>query len=444
MNDFPDKDLDSIFREGADNQDFPFKEDAWEKMDGMLDTEVQKHNKRRWAILIFLLLSTTAIGWYAYNATTTSKEEIKNTPRIDIATTNNNTIQKNVKETSTEISIDKEDLLNPENVNEIKDNTSNTHASKNELVGKSPDNFTTASNESNNTRTRNVIVPQNTELQITTSTYEKATDYTPINISNELVDINNTRTTDNITDKQIANVDKTKTIFNTNLISNLRLSTIATEQLPINEDYPQLPDVNTKNNHLKVGLILGQEWSSVGMMNDSKKGYKLGLELAYQFGNRFQISTGITASKKKYETQGSNYQARVERWSDAEVPQTVQGTCDVLEIPFDFTYYFKGYESSSFFVNGGLNSYLMRKEWYDYEYGPDNTNPNLPAFWNTDNMKNSHFLSVTNFSIGYQRILNDNMTIQLAPYIQVPLTGIGDGQVKLYTTGLQMKMFFGR
>jgi len=447
MDNIPDKDIDYIFREGSEKHDFPFKEGAWDNMDALLDKEVKKRHWKRWSLLLLLLISFTGIGVMTYWNTSSKKSTPKPSTDTEYAIGITENESADIATNDTVISNDKE--------NTIDQITSNETTLQNSTSTKKNENLVTQPIKKTN-EPKEYLVNNENKNSTHTNTATTTIDYntTPSSITKLDAQENittekstSTKVEENISTEDIllSNVENERTFFNHESIENQLFNTLSIENTLKGKESPSFNIEEPRKDRFRIGLLVGQEWSSVGMMSGSKKGYKLGVELAYQFGNRFQLSTGITASKKKYETQGTNYQARVARWVDAEVPQTVEGTCDIFEIPLDFTYYFKGYETSSFFINAGLNSYVMRKEWYDYEYvaGTDVEGRELPTFW-TGKMKNNHFLSVTNLSIGYQRILNDNMTIQLAPYVQVPLKGIGDGQVKLYTTGLQMKMFFGR
>jgi len=428
MDKFPDKDIDYIFREGSEKHDFPFKESAWDNMDALLDQEVKKRQWKRWLLLLLLFITITGGGvvgyWLLTPPNTTPDTFIKHTP----------------------VNTEKEKIDFAENTTATSDNRIVDLTTRNEKSKLIDTNKNVFKAQQNKAKIKQVISKQSvstpTNKDNTITNYNTtATALTTLDLAT--TKINPVKSTNTTSNKRPTNTEIQRTIFNLEPIATSSLQAFSVDDTFDDKTLPSLDLKELRQDNLKVGLVIGREWSSVGMMTDSKKGYRLGLELVYQFKNRFQISTGFIASKKKYETQGTNYNARVARWVDEAAPQTVQGSCDIFEIPLDFAYYFKGYEASSFFVNGGFNSYIMRKEWYDYEYESGTNMQGLPTYW-TGNMKNNHVLSVTNFSIGYQQILNDKMTVQLAPYIQVPLTGIGDGQVKLYTTGLQMKMFFGK
>lgn len=440
MDNLPDKDIDFIFKEGSENYDFPFKESAWGNMDDLLDIELKKHRRKRWIFLLcFLIATTIGVGimtyWNLTSTTATSNTAVEQTSvPLEKETVNviddTNKDQKNTN-TNDITTSNKENLQTP-----------NRTTAKERIIKEQP-----FSNDSKQQlvkpKKKNIPPVRNDKIAIdyTPTSSEITKIALPKNQSTESTAITPTSNRSLMSDK-LTDTETPRTTFNVEPIFPISLQAITFDDKTDEIDVPTLKYKKPNNNTFKIGLVAGQEWSSVGLMSNTRKGYKLGLEFAYLFKNRFQVSTGFTISKKKYQTNGINYNARQDRWTDV-TPQSVDGSCDLLEIPLDFTYYFKGYEASSFYITAGLNSYIMRKEWYDYAYEPGTPMDDLPTYWSGE-MKNNHILSVTNFSVGYQQRLNDNMMIQLAPYVQIPLTGIGDGQVKLFTTGIQMKLYLGK
>jgi len=117
-----------------------------------------------------------------------------------------------------------------------------------------------------------------------------------------------------------------------------------------------------KSNRFTFGILSAYEYSFVEEVADRCRGYKLGIELAYQFNNNFQISSGISFSKKRYDTAGTNYKpidAMGIQWKGAP-PEVVTGNCNMYEIPIEFTYYLKGYSKNGFFIGTGINSYFIK------------------------------------------------------------------------------------
>jgi hypothetical protein len=79
----------------------------------------------------------------------------------------------------------------------------------------------------------------------------------------------------------------------------------------------------------------------------------------------------------------------------------------------------------------------MKSEQYDYNYTWYNQ-PRKTTY--TIENKNNHLLSILNVAIGYRRQLGKQLSYQFAPFLKIPLTGIGEGKVNLYSAGLQLSV----
>ena len=50
---------------------------------------------------------------------------------------------------------------------------------------------------------------------------------------------------------------------------------------------------------------------------------------------------------------------------------------------------------------------------------------------------NRHLFSILNVSAGYERKISKTLHIQAEPYLNLPLSGVGEGKVKLHSAGLR-------
>lgn len=91
----------------------------------------------------------------------------------------------------------------------------------------------------------------------------------------------------------------------------------------------------------------------------------------------------------------------------------------------------------------GLSSYLMLKEKYDLEYKSYNYGGN--AYGNSLEVqnKNKHYLNIVNLGIGYERVLTDRLSLQVEPYLKLPLSGIGEGNITLKSAGAFVGLKYG-
>ena len=106
----------------------------------------------------------------------------------------------------------------------------------------------------------------------------------------------------------------------------------------------------------------------------------------------------------------------------------------MYEIPLNLYYSFKGIKNHNWFGGTGISSYLMKKETYDYVY--KTPTGQLYNYIHTVNNENKHILAVLILSGGYEYKLNNRFSLIAAPYIKLPLSGVGAGKVKLNSTGI--------
>jgi hypothetical protein len=75
----------------------------------------------------------------------------------------------------------------------------------------------------------------------------------------------------------------------------------------------------------------------------------------------------------------------------------------------------------------------MQKEDYDFFYYYNGAPVNRFRSLYSDN---KHWFSVLNLSLGYEKQVGRNISLQAEPFFKQPLRGLGFGNVKLNTTGI--------
>jgi hypothetical protein len=101
-----------------------------------------------------------------------------------------------------------------------------------------------------------------------------------------------------------------------------------------------------------------------------------------------------------------------------------------LNIRYDITQKNK----SRMFVTTGVTSYVMLNEKYIYNY----ENPADPAIkWkNWEGKTGIYKLSNINFSAGYEYQFFRKLSLQVEPFVKVPVSKVGFGKVNLSTIGI--------
>ncbi|MFN8432276.1 MAG: hypothetical protein U0V04_20010 [Spirosomataceae bacterium] len=176
------------------------------------------------------------------------------------------------------------------------------------------------------------------------------------------------------------------------------------------------------------------DYSSVTFGQQEPIGYNIQVGLAFYITQKLQVKTALIRSLKLYEAYADDY-AWPAKWGTPTSPLVdVGASCNMLDIPVSLTYFVARKNKNSYFTSLGITNYYMLKEKYEYHYVNDN-DPNL-KWKNWEGSTGFAANSVANISIGLQRKVSDKLSIQIEPFLKIPLKSIGFGNVKLYSAGL--------
>jgi hypothetical protein len=148
----------------------------------------------------------------------------------------------------------------------------------------------------------------------------------------------------------------------------------------------------------------------------------------------------MVLSNKKYVGYGNEYKPPVGYWkrnTNGIIPEEVQGTCQVLEIPLSVQYKIAKFSRSRVFITAGASSYLMLGESYHYIF--ESPNPGAKEGWNSSGTS-SFLFSIANASVSYERDISSHLAVGLEPYIKIPMSGIGWSNLKLFSVGASITL----
>jgi hypothetical protein len=188
-----------------------------------------------------------------------------------------------------------------------------------------------------------------------------------------------------------------------------------------------------------IGVLGAPAASAVRTAESARLGGDIGLTVEYRFTNRLRVRTGLISSEKRYEAPSTDYTVPASwQWFNADYE--VNGSCRITEIPIDLRYDVLSRPAYMVFASVGLNSLFMRDERYSYDWMQ-----NGQTFTKEAHVVDGshHVLSVLNFSAGVERKLGARWSGQVEPFLQLPLGGVGAGQVRLSSLGAAFSIKFG-
>jgi hypothetical protein len=167
----------------------------------------------------------------------------------------------------------------------------------------------------------------------------------------------------------------------------------------------------------------------------SAPGAAFGGMIGFRVSRRFTVVGGVIRSSKKYTGYGADYAPPEGYWqkrTNGVVPDEIRGSCTIVEIPIAVQFDVWQGPRSRLYIAGGVSSYFMRHEEYDYSF--NEPNDGADRRW-ASNTPSSYAFKVGHFSAAYELMLTKNLGVSVEPYIKVPFQGIGWANISLYTTG---------
>lgn len=218
----------------------------------------------------------------------------------------------------------------------------------------------------------------------------------------------------------------------TNVAQQSPVQPNTTEQSSPASQQDSLPRKKTRKG-FEGGITIGPDVNIASSMKMGRIGLSTGIILRYHFNNRWSIQTGAIYTKKLYGATPDDYHF------DYPVTYTkIDADCNVVDIPLNLSYTFSERSRDRWSAVAGASSYFMLNEKYDYYYA--NGTKRSHEFKN----QNQHYFSVLNLGVSWERQTAGRLRLALQPYVKVPLSGVGQGKVKLYSAGLALQVTMGK
>lgn len=419
----PDK-FDIKIQEAA-AQNYPaYDEQAWNAMEKLLDEEMPQEKKDKRRILwLFLLLFIVAGGaflmiwpWRNTGKTLVSEKRnsansIKNTPDSILFNQNKSTTKnangnvipmQDIKKPGLRLTLPPKNIVNTFSVKQITDKIiSNGDETGSRLNDASGSKSSVVSRVSDPYKSTGVEQPGHLKSMV------------------EATQIDSTLVNENSI--AIAKEKDHSTIKENNHDSSLKKD-------------PAPKRRNIFINSFALNFSVGPDVSAIGINNVGKLKPVYGAGISYEINKRLTIRSGFYVERKVYDAKMPDYHPPAGFWNYYPYLKYIDADCKVYEVPLIVNYNFGQTPKYQWFGSAGISSFFMKKEEYNYV----SKSPSGQTSYNnyTINNKNQHYLSSIRLSVGYERKVKNNISILAEPYLALPLTGVGYGKVKLYSTGI--------
>lgn len=196
-------------------------------------------------------------------------------------------------------------------------------------------------------------------------------------------------------------------------------------------------DKNKKTfSRLYITAALGAEASGTRFLSFSNSTVtpRYGFGIGYRISGKLSVQAGFYAGAKKYIAGPGDYSVKSGSYLSMVQIKSIKANCMIYEIPVAFQFNLSTKPKTVYFLSAGVSGYLMKKEDYDFTVVRNNTVYTYPYYYK----KNSHLLAALNISAGVEKKMFSKLYLQVSPFVNIPLNGVGEGKVKLYTTGLNV------
>jgi hypothetical protein len=462
----PFEEIDNKAREAADLHHPTYHEDAWGKMEKLLDEHMpqKKEKKRRfifWWLLPLLIGGATSMIWQPWKG---DKSIAKDDSKPSGTTSDSNA-------TGINSPLQEEDKMNG-SANTNPAINPNTDLDNNTSAIDSKDKKGTTI-EAAKTVTKSLVITgkQDNHNNIFTATTNKI--LTGSSENNQVVNkkikpnipeqtsanqnsvANTTSRNETAAEKNDVVVSENKSGATLNTISNN--SPLAATGTGNNTDKKEQPVVETPVTTEPVATVEKKEKPSsikkkkpnsffltfsagpdVSFVSGNKTGTSQitgGAGIGYSIKDKIVLRTGFYTGHKVYSAAGYSYHGSAAFYQYYPYLEKVNADCEIYEIPVSVSFNFIKRKKHNFFASAGVSSLLMKKENYDYFYKYTATGTTHQKSWSVSN-ENKHYFSVLTLSGGYQHSLGKKIIFMAEPYIKMPLSGIGTGKVKMGSTGV--------
>lgn len=186
-------------------------------------------------------------------------------------------------------------------------------------------------------------------------------------------------------------------------------------------------------------LLAGADESTVKFRYGNQAGVNIGLMAGYHFSRRWSIHSGVIYTQKNYKMAGQDFTAPKGSIISYYKLETVDGYCRMWEVPLLARYTLNPSAKNTIFLSTGLSSYFMTRENYNYFYYYNNQPVTRSYSYPSDD---THVLSIWHLSAGFDKPIGRHLSLQVEPYAKLPLGGIGLGNIRLSSFGVNFSVQF--
>ncbi|SDD93084.1 porin family protein [Niabella drilacis] len=193
--------------------------------------------------------------------------------------------------------------------------------------------------------------------------------------------------------------------------------------------------ISTANASWQVGLLAG---SNLGMVRgdvSKKPGLNAGVLVQKKLGqSRFSLESGVIYESMTYAVNNEDFNPNGQPVSSKV--SNIEGSCSMIDVPVNLRYDVVASRKNKAFVSTGVSPTVIVKQSYVYDF--DRGDGPVPVTRDVSG-KGKSVYAVANLSIGYEQKW-EHVSVQIAPYVKIPVGEIGYGNLSLGGVGTQISI----
>ena len=436
----PFENIDKRIREAAENSEPAFNKQAWDKMEALLDKEDDK--KRRpflWLWFALPLIFIAAVGTYFFvnkkpsNAVTANTDQSTFVQPVNTNRSGTSVIadSSNINKSTNAVTV----TNNPQSVQPVNSNSLSVNNNTIEETYSTYNNDIAATQSNTNGYGKMKKIKKHIKARMRST--RKDDGISELN-NNEIITANEQITPNdrdiagrNTLPVYVSNEIKTTPTDSTDAKKDSSVKSIVAQK-----ETPAKTSAKQKLSKFYLLASIGADASSVELFSfkNSTVTPRYGIGAGYQLNEKISIQTGFYAGHKKYIAGPGYYHPKEGSFLDSVDIIKVNANCLVFEIPITIRYTFLQKPTVNYYVTAGVSSFIMKKEDYNYDYLWNN----YPTAGTYSYTGNKNLFSILSFSAGIEEKLSSQFSLQAEPSINIPIAGVGEGSVKLYSAGIQV------
>ena len=183
------------------------------------------------------------------------------------------------------------------------------------------------------------------------------------------------------------------------------------------------------------GFSLGMDASRTQSNGLSSAEPFYGLAMKYNSSPKVAISFHTAFAKDSYIAGRYDYKPPKGYWKNSQAPQQTFAECSMIEVGFGVQYALSGVNENGFFAGLGLSSNFMIREEYYYMF--EDPSDSWTSIYSSANRTLFNNLE---FSFGYNAFVSNRFHLSMAPYLEIPVRGIGHGNIMLGGAGVRLNL----